>query len=183
MFSKFQVSEVFDVPPVLVNRRQADPHAVQCPEVHSGDKLWRDHQDANQWTCHREEEVTNPGVTFINTTLWVISFGTWVCSVNCPSGVHMRVPSRLRNNLLLVLQSTYVDLWVQITAKCGLWHYNVWHLHRNMWTITGDQVFSTSPSTRQTSSKLWVSHASLSSKFQVNPQTSASSKSTSKGKF
>lgn len=37
--SKFQVSEVFDVPSVLVNRRQADPYAVQFTEVHSGDKL------------------------------------------------------------------------------------------------------------------------------------------------
>lgn len=37
VLSKFQVPEVFDVPPVLVNRWQADPHAVQRTEVHSGD--------------------------------------------------------------------------------------------------------------------------------------------------
>ncbi len=75
VFSKIQVSEVFDVPSVLVNRRQADPHAVQLTEVHSGDELWRDHQDAHQWACKGEKEVTNPGVTLSAHTLSLIFCG------------------------------------------------------------------------------------------------------------
>lgn len=63
VFSEFQVSEVFDVPSVLVNRWQADPHGLQFTEVHSGDELWRDHQDAHQRTCTGEKDITNPGVT------------------------------------------------------------------------------------------------------------------------
>lgn len=39
---------MLDVPSFLVDRRQADPHAVQFTEVHSGDELRRDHQDADQ---------------------------------------------------------------------------------------------------------------------------------------
>ena len=62
VFSKFQVSELFVVPSVLVDRRQADPHRVQFTEVHRGDELRRDHQDAHQWTCTWEENFTNPGI-------------------------------------------------------------------------------------------------------------------------
>lgn len=63
VFLEFQVSEMFDVPSLLVNRRQADPHGLQFTEVHSGDQLWRDHQDAYQRTCTREKDIANPGAT------------------------------------------------------------------------------------------------------------------------
>lgn len=58
---KIQVYEVFAVSSLLVHRRQADPHRLQFAEIHSGGKLWRDHQDAHQWASPGEEDLTDPG--------------------------------------------------------------------------------------------------------------------------
>lgn len=162
-FLGFQVSEMFDVPSLLVNRRQADPHGLQFTEVHSGDQLWRDHQDAYQRTCTREKDIANPGVT--SAALFFFFYHS-----NIPSSLFY--DSGFPADLETIVQSG--SKWTKASkASVKILENKICHsswftpclsmftvvytpLHRNTWTIMGDQVYSTSPSTRQTSLNLWV---------------------------
>lgn len=95
---------MFDVSSLLVNRRQADPHGLQFTEVHSGDQLWRDYQDAYQRTCTREKDIANPGVTssahFFNHCNISIPLGLYVVRNNCASGSKWTKASKVWVKLL-----------------------------------------------------------------------------------
>lgn len=95
-----KVSEEPAVPQILVCRRQAVTDWIQCAALHSGGQLWRNCENADQWTSHGKAQVPDQGTYYRH-------------DIYCTSSIY---PS-MHPSIHLTIFSHFRSMWSTMVAQ------------------------------------------------------------------